>query len=160
MKKILLLIWISISLILTGCSKSYADNDQVKIGTIVELTGSIPAVGASSKNAAEMAVKEINSQGGLTINGKKTPVKLIIEDNGAQADQSAAAAQKLITQDNVVAIVGPNASLGAIPAAEIAEDNKTVLITPWSTNPKTTLDPKTGKPKSYVFRQRFFCTAY
>jgi len=51
--------------------------------------------------------------------------------------------------------VGPNASLGAIPAAEIAESARLVLITPWSTNPKTTLDARTGKPKKYVFRACF-----
>jgi branched-chain amino acid transport system substrate-binding protein len=55
----------------------------------------------------------------------------------------------------VLAIVGPNASLGAIPASEIAEASQTLLITPWSTNPKTTLDNRTGLPKKYVFRACF-----
>ncbi|MBP1685528.1 MAG: ethanolamine utilization protein EutJ, partial [Deltaproteobacteria bacterium] len=55
----------------------------------------------------------------------------------------------------VLAIVGPNASLGAVPAAEIAESSKTLLITPWSTNPKTTLDARSGVPKKYVFRACF-----
>jgi branched-chain amino acid transport system substrate-binding protein len=61
----------------------------------------------------------------------------------------------LITQDNVVAIIGPNASRYAIPASEIAESNKVALISPWSTNPKTTLDANTGAPKKYVFRACF-----
>jgi branched-chain amino acid transport system substrate-binding protein len=99
-----------------------------------------------------LAVGEINSAGGIAINGKPYQVELIVEDNASKADQSVAAANKLISQDNVVAIVGPNASLGAIPAAEIAEYNKTLLITPWSTNPRTTLNTTSGKPKSYVFR--------
>jgi branched-chain amino acid transport system substrate-binding protein len=30
-----------------------------------------------------------------------------------------------------------------------------MLITPWSTNPKTTLDTRTGEPKKYVFRACF-----
>jgi branched-chain amino acid transport system substrate-binding protein len=112
----------------------------------------MPAVGASSRNAAELAVSEINSAGGFTLNGKSYPIELVIEDNASKPDQSVAAANKLISQDNVIAIIGPNASLGAIPAAEIAEYNKTLLITPWSTNPKTTLDTSSGKPKSFVFR--------
>lgn len=153
MKKIILLLTLSLGLCLVGCGKQ--DDNTIKIGAILELTGSIPAVGASSKNAAEMAVNEINAKGGITINGKPMPVKLIVEDNGAQADQSASAAQKLITENNVVAIVGPNASLGAIPASEIAENAKTVLITPWSTNPKATLDAQNGQPKHYVFRACF-----
>jgi branched-chain amino acid transport system substrate-binding protein len=61
----------------------------------------------------------------------------------------------LITQDNVVAIIGPNASRYAIPASEIAESNKVVLISPWSTNPKTTLKGDTTDPKQFVFRAAF-----
>jgi branched-chain amino acid transport system substrate-binding protein len=137
---------------LAGCGNSTNPQDTIKVGLIVELTGDMPAVGASSRNAAQLAVGEINAAGGIAINGKTYPVELVIEDNASKPDQSVAAANKLISQDNVVAIIGPNASLGAIPAAEIAEFNKTLLITPWSTNPKTTLDASSGKPKSYVFR--------
>jgi len=141
-------------LALAGCG-SQDDANTVKLGMIAELTGDIPAVGASSRNAAEMAVAEVNAAGGVKIGGQAYQLKLVVEDNNAKADQSAAAAHKLITQEKVVAIVGPNASLGAIPAAEIAESGKTLLVTPWSTNPKTTLDSRTGKPKEYVFRACF-----
>jgi branched-chain amino acid transport system substrate-binding protein len=79
----------------------------------------------------------------------------VVEDNAGKADQAASAAQKLITQDEVLAIIGPNASRYAIPASEIAESSETVLITPWSTNPKTTLDANTDEPKKYVFRACF-----
>jgi branched-chain amino acid transport system substrate-binding protein len=82
-----------------------------------------------------MAVREVNDAGGLTIGGQAYQVELAIEDNASKADQSAAAARTLATDASIVAIVGPNASLGAIPAAEIAESAGIVLITPWSTNP-------------------------
>lgn len=136
-----------------GCQKS--SDSTVKVGLIAELTGDIPAVGASCKNAAELAAKEINDAGGITVSGKNYKVELFIQDSAAKPDQAAAAAQKLITQNNVIAIVGPNASSNAIPASEIAETSKTVLITPWSTNPKTTQDSRTGEPKNYVFRACF-----
>lgn len=129
--------------------------ESVRVGVIAEITGDMPAVGASCRNAAEMAVREINASGGLDVGGKKLKVELFVEDNGGKADQSAAAAQKLITQEEVVAIIGPNASRYAIPASEIAEGNQTIFITPWSTNPKTTLDAVTGKPKRYAFRSCF-----
>jgi branched-chain amino acid transport system substrate-binding protein len=136
---------------IAGC-----DTDRsLKLGVITELTGDMPAVGASCRNAAQMAVDEVNAAGGLPIGGERVKLKLVVEDNAGKADQSAVAAQKLITQDEVLAIVGPNASRYAIPAAEIAESSNTVLITPWSTNPKTTLDASTGKPKAYVFRACF-----
>ncbi len=136
-----------------GCGSD--DSSKIKIGLIAELTGDIPAVGASCKNAAEMAVQEVNDAGGIQLGDKKYKIKLIIEDNAGKADQSASSAQKLITQQKVTAIVGPNASRYALPAAEIAETSKTVLITPWSTAPKATLDSKTNISKKYVFRACF-----
>jgi branched-chain amino acid transport system substrate-binding protein len=142
------------TLLLMSCGGAN-DSDTIKIGLIAELTGDVPAVGASCKNAAEMAVKEINDAGGLDLMGKKYKVNLYIEDNAGKADQSASAAQKLIAQQNVLAIVGPNASRYAIPATEIAESAKVALITPWSTTPKTTLDSKTGASKKYAFRACF-----
>jgi branched-chain amino acid transport system substrate-binding protein len=144
-----------VTMIATACGAGAGGPSTVKVGVVAELTGDIPAVGASCKNASEMAVKEVNDAGGLDIGGKKYKIELFIEDNAGKADQSASAAQKLITQQNVVAIIGPNASRYAIPASEIAESSKVVLITPWSTNPKTTLDAKTGAPKKYVFRACF-----
>jgi branched-chain amino acid transport system substrate-binding protein len=150
----LLIFLVVTSLLLVSCSGG-GGADTIKVGGIGELTGDIPAVGASFKNAAELAVAEINDAGGLEVGGKKYQIELLIEDNAGKAEQSASAAQKLITQDNVVAIIGPNASRYAIPASEIAEANQTVLISPWSTNPKTTLDANTGAPKKYVFRAAF-----
>src|SRR5512134_831744 len=126
---------------------SWAKEETIKVGVIAELTGDMPAVGASCRNAAEVAVKEINDAGGLPVGKSKMKLELVVEDNAGKADQSAATAQKLITQDEVVAIIGPNASRYAIPASEIAESSETVLITPWSTNPKTTLDANTNQPK-------------
>jgi len=147
-------VFIAISVILAlgvfGCSRN--DASQIKIGVIAELTGDIPAVGASCKNAAEMAAAEVNDAGGIQVGNKKYKINLIIEDNAGKADQSASSAQKLITQQNVTAIVGPSASLGAVPASTIAESERTVMLTPWSTNPKTTMDARTSRPKRYVFR--------
>jgi branched-chain amino acid transport system substrate-binding protein len=141
-------------LAVAGCGDRARDENTLRIGAIVEMTGDMPAVGARP------AMRRARGQraecgGGITVAGKPYKVELLVEDNAAKPDQSAAAANKLITQDEVLAIVGPNASLGAIPASEIAEASKTLLITPWSTNPKTTLDNRTGLPKKYVFRACF-----
>ncbi len=156
MKKVawMFMVMVIIGSLLTACSGTGASN-TIKVGVVAELTGDIPAVGASCKNAAEMAVQEVNDAGGLDVGGKKYKIELFIEDNAGKADQSASSAQKLITQQNVVAIVGPNASRYAIPASEIAESSKVVLISPWSTNPKTTLNAQTNEPKQYVFRAAF-----
>ena len=119
--------WVAVLLALavSGCSQPQGDGRTIRVGLIAELTGDMPAVGASSKNAAELAVREINATG-IKIGGQDYKIELVVGDNAAKADQAAALAHKLITQDEVVAIVGPNASLGAVPAAEIAESGKTL----------------------------------
>ena len=140
-------------LLLAGCGQPA--KTTVKIGLNVESSGDMPAVGASSKNAAELIVAQLNAAGGLAVGGQNYQVELVVGDNGAKADQAAATAQRLIAQENVLAMVGPNASACAIPASEIAESLKCVMISPWSTNPKTTINAATGASKSYVFRGCF-----
>ncbi len=55
----------------------------------------------------------------------------------------------MITEDEVLVIVGPQHSRRAIPSGEVANNYKTPMISPWSTNPKTT------KERPYVFRGCF-----
>lgn len=138
---------------LVGCGES--GPTPIKIGLNAELTGEMPAVGTSSKNAAQLFVDQINQAGGLLLDGEKRTIQLIVGDNGAKAEQAAAITQRLISQDEILAMVGPNASVCAIPASEIAESLQCVMISPWSTNPKTTVDATTGKSKAYVFRACF-----
>ncbi len=137
---------------LAACSRS--ERPAVKIGLNAELTGENPAIGASCKNAATLFVEQINSTGGIQVGDKKLPIQLIVRDNGGKAEQAVSAAQKLIVQENVLAMVGPNMSACAIPASEIAENAQCPMISPWSTNPKTT-QTATGTPKQYVFRTGF-----
>lgn len=122
---------------------------DLAIGVIAELSGEIPAIGASCKNAAEMAVADINGAGGVKIAGKAHQLRLVVEDSKGTAAEAAEALKRLASEDKVFAIVGPNASVGAIPAAQAAEDGKIPMITPWSTNPLTTAG------KKWVFRSCF-----
>jgi branched-chain amino acid transport system substrate-binding protein len=123
--------------------------DVIKIGFDIELTGDIPKVGEASKFTGEMLKEQINSKGGLKVGNKSYMLNFVYEDNETKAESAAAAALKLITQDQVLGIVGPQASKQAIPAGEVADSNQTVLITGWSTNPKTTAD------RPWVFRACF-----
>ncbi len=136
-------------LLLAGCTGQEAVEDAVEIGVIAPITGSIPVVGQSTVNAANLAVKEINDAGGLQVGDQQIQVTLVIEDDKDQTGAAVSAAQKLINQDNVVAIIGPQASRNAIPAATIAENAHVPMISPWSTNPDTT------SGKQYVFRAAF-----
>ncbi len=154
MKRLSLLIGLLIvmGLIATACQPK--GPETIKIGLNAELTGGVPVVGASCKNGAELAVEEINNAGGLEVGGRKYKIELLIEDNEDKAESAAAAAHKL-NAEGVLLMIGPNASRNAIPAAEVAEANKMPMISPWSTNPKTTIDATTGQPKKYVLRACF-----
>lgn len=134
------------ALALSGCGK---DSDTIKIGFNLELTGDIPKVGEASKFAAEMLKEDINSKGGLEVGGKKYKLEFVYQDNEAKAESAVNAALKLINQDNVVAIVGPNSSKQAIPAGATCNDSQVPMVTPWSTNPDTTKD------RPWVFRACF-----
>ena len=123
--------------------------ETIKVGFDIPLTGDIPQVGESSKYAAEMLKEQINGAGGVKVGDKTYQLEFVYEDNESKAESATAAALKLITQDQVLAVIGPQASKQAVPAGEICNSFKTPMITPWSTNPQTTLD------RPYVFRACF-----
>ncbi|GAB6039101.1 ABC transporter substrate-binding protein [Fundidesulfovibrio butyratiphilus] len=123
--------------------------DTIKIGFNIPLTGDTPKVGEMSKLSAEMLKDKINKAGGLDVGGKKYLLDFIYVDNEAKAESAVNAALKLIEGEKVLAMIGPQASGRAIPAAEVANNNKTVMVSAWSTNPKTTLD------RPYIFRACF-----
>ncbi|MEA3350264.1 MAG: ABC transporter substrate-binding protein [Chloroflexota bacterium] len=138
-----------ITLGLAACKSSPSQEQEIRIGVIAPITGEIAAVGQSTVNAAEMVAQEVNKAGGLEVDGQRYEITLIIEDNQDKEQAAVAAVQKLINQDNVVAIIGPQASRNAIPASNAAESSHIPMISPWSTNPKTT------HGKDYIFRIAF-----
>jgi len=149
MKKIILtLLALALAaIVLSACGGGGVDT--IKIGVNAPLTGDIPKVGEGTKYASEMWLEDINKAGGLEVGGKKYKVEVVIEDNESKAESATKANTKLITQDEVLAIVGPQSSKQAVPAGEIANNLKTPMVSPWSTNPNTTLD------RPWVFRTPF-----
>jgi branched-chain amino acid transport system substrate-binding protein len=127
----------------------WAQAETIKIGINAELTGDIPKVGEGTKFAAQMWLEDVKAAGGLAVGKKKYTVELVLEDNESKAESAVKVATKMITEDGVLVMVGPQASKQAIPAGGIANNYKTVMISPWSTNPDTT------KGRPYVFRACF-----
>ena len=141
------LIILTLVLCWAGCGP--APENEIRLGVNAELTGSKPTVGDSCRKAAELLAAQVNQEGGLKLGDKKYLIRLFVEDNEDKAESAAAAAQKLISQDNVLAIIGPNSSGNAIPAASICENAGVIMVSPWSTNPKTT------EGKKFIFRACF-----
>ena len=151
MKKGVLLagVTICIAAVLAFYSCGPKGPETIKIGINAPITGDIPKVGEGTKYAAEMWLEDINAAGGIEVGGKKYKVELVIEDNESKAESAVAVTTKMITEDGVLAIVGPQASKQAIPAGGKANELETPMISPWSTNPDTTKD------RPYVFRGCF-----
>ena len=123
--------------------------NTIKIGINAPITGAIPKVGEETKSTALMWSDEVNKNGGLEIGGKKYKIELVIKDNESKAEAAVYLNTKMIIDDEVLIIIGPQSSKQAVPAGAIANYNRTPMISPWSTHPLTTLK------RPFVFRTAF-----
>src|SRR5690242_17652654 len=121
---------------LPGASPQSAEIHMCLLAT---LSGSAAdVVGKSTVEGAQLAVKLVNDAGGVSVAGRKQRVVLSVEDDQDRVDAAIDAARKLITQQGVAVIVGPQFSRNAIPVAGVAESSRIPMISPASTRPETT----------------------
>ena len=152
--KSLILLIAALSLMLFGCppksetgggTSTAATGGDILVGEYGSLTGPQGTFGQSTHNGIMMAADEVNAAGG--INGRK--IKILTEDDQSKQEEAVTAVTKLISQNNVVAVLGEVASSASIAAAPICQSNKVPMITPSSTNPEVT------KKGDYIFRMCF-----
>lgn len=142
--------------VLAGCSGGdktsggSSDGDTIKIGANLELSGPVASYGEGIKEGIDLALEEINADGG--VDGKK--LEIVPVDNKSDAAEATNAAIKLTSQDKVVAIIGSATSGNTKAQTQIANDNKTVLITPSGTADDLTIGTD-GNVIDYVFRTSF-----
>jgi len=160
MKKLISLL-ISCTLIigsLTACSSGQekpstgnTDAKEVKIGINYELTGDVASYGNASVDGIMMAFDEINAAGG--INGMKiVPVKI---DNKSDSAEATSVATRLMTQEGVVACLGPATSGNFMATIPVAMGSKIPVISASATADKgVTMDDK-GNVNDFVFRLCF-----
>lgn len=117
--------------LLLSCAKK---EKVIKIGGVGPLTGSQAEVGQDLINGEKLAVEEINAAGGLL--GKK--VILVSMDDKADPKEAVSVAHKLVSDPQVVAIVGHLNSGATLPASRVYYQGNIVMLTPASTNPKIT----------------------
>ncbi|MGC6768548.1 ABC transporter substrate-binding protein [Enterococcus sp. LJL128] len=132
-----------------GTAGNKADGDTIKIGMNMELSGGVSAYGNAEKEGIELAIEEINEDGGVL--GKK--LELISKDNKSENSEAASVASNLTNEDKVVAVVGP-ATSGAVKATIPNMTKAGVpLITPSGTDDSITI--ANDKVQEYVFRSCF-----
>lgn len=141
--------------ILTGCageggSSSSAGGDTIKIGANLELSGGVASFGSSISKGIDLAVEEINKDGG--VDGKE--IEIIKVDNKSEGSEATSAAIRLTSKDKVTAIIGAATSGNTVAQAQIANDNKTILLTPSGTSPNVTVN-EDGSVNEFAFRTSF-----
>lgn len=140
--------------LLVGCGGEKKDSaaanaDKYVIGASFELTGNVANYGKSTLSGLKLAVDQVNKAGG--VNGKQLVV--VESDNKSEPAESGNSVTKLITQDKVVAVVGPATSGCVFAATPVVTSNKVPLIAPCATAPAITVD--NGQVKEFIFRACF-----
>lgn len=108
---------------------------DINIGVIASLTGPAAALGAETKKAVAMFPATVGSE----------KVNYILLDDGTDPTNAVKNARKLISEDKVDAILGPNLISTAMAIADVANGEKTPMV---SVAP---LDVS-GDKRGYVFR--------
>ncbi|MDF2891913.1 MAG: transporter substrate-binding protein [Clostridia bacterium] len=155
-KKISLFMTLLLALsLLTGCAQStsnVASNvpETIKVGLNYELSGGVATYGQSLTSGVELAVEEINKNGGVL--GKQ--LELVKVDNKSDNAEAANVSSRLATRDKVVAILGAATSGNTKAASPAANENKVPLISASATADDVTVDSN-GKVREYVFKTCF-----
>lgn len=122
----------SVLALTAGCSGGVAGGGSedsgegpIKFGMLAPFSGSESAFGAYMENGAELAVSEINADGGLL--GRD--LELVVEDDACDATTAVAGANKLVT-DGIVASVGGYCSGATLPTLPIFDEAGIPMVIP------------------------------
>ncbi len=106
---------------------------EIVIGLIAPLTGPVAAYGDQVKNGAQVAVDQINKNGGIL--GEQVVLKLA--DDAGEPKQGVSAANQIVG-DGIRFVVGPVTSGVAMPASDVLAENGVLMVTPTATTPDLT----------------------
>lgn len=124
MKKVLFIV-VSV-LILIGISLYLILKPQfINVGLIADLSGSNSSMGVSARNGVQLAMDEINSNGGV----KGYELRLIVKNHGGDRDQCYESTKELVDAD-VKVIIGPTLSGMADSVIRGTEDSDVLIIAP------------------------------
>src|ERR1039458_2285232 len=109
-----------LALISAGCQASA----QIKIGSVLSVTGPASFLGDPEKRTLEIYVNEINAKGG--VNGQK--LQLIVYDDAGNANNARTFATRLVEEDKIDAMVGGSTTGSTLAMIPVFEDAKIPFI--------------------------------
>ena len=127
------LFWLFFGTVVLSLLVSCSSSEPILIGVAVELSGSRGKIGVAIRNGAQLAVDQINSEGG--INGRE--IKLIILDDKGNADTALQVDQELIDL-GVIAILGHVTSQQTEAVYQLVNEAGVILMGATSSSPKFT----------------------
>lgn len=138
--------------LLAGCgsgSSGSSNSDAIKLGVNYELSGPVATYGDASVQGIELAVEEINAAGG--IDGK--PIEIIKYDTKSEPAEATTLATKLMTQDDVITVIGPATSGSFKATIPVANQNHVPVVSGSATAEDVTVS--NGQVQEYAFRTCF-----
>ncbi len=114
----------------TGCRKESKQRQEqpVRIGAIVPLTGDAAGYGISLKKGMDLAVEELNKQP----DSAGRHLNIVFEDDRNLPQAGVSAFNKLVSVNHVPMVLGAMFSAVTLAIAPIAENQKIVLLSPTS----------------------------
>lgn len=150
MKKVLALV-LAVLMIVSMCACSSAKKgdtvETIKIGLAFPMSGTAAMAGKYSTHGADVLKEELG--GKITVGDKEYPVEFVTMDTEGSEEKTTNVYQKLIEEEKVIAIVGPDSSKCMLAAAPIAQNAKCPAITTFGTNTAVT------EVGNYIFRACF-----
>lgn len=123
-------------------TSSPATGEPIVIGALLPLSGSGAAYGKPIRQVLEIAVKQVNENGGVN----NHPLKLEFDDGVCKAEPAKIAIENLVNLKKVKYVIGGVCSSETLTAAPVAEEKKVVMLSPASSNQEIT------KAGDFVFR--------
>lgn len=102
--------------------------DEIVIGASIPLSGPLAGFGLYQKWGYETAVKDQNKAGGILVDGKKLPVRLVIRDDKTDPNVTAGNTESLLSRDNAVALLGSCTPALVNAGALVAERRKVPIV--------------------------------
>jgi len=150
-KKLLLIplaLLLVVSLVAIGCPGGQpAEEKTLRVGMILGITGFFSVREVPDMNQGQACADMINEQGGITVNGDKYMVELVVADTKSTFDGVTAAANKLVYDEGIDLIIGPTAFF-APAAGAVCDPEKVLRMNTWVVNTPGEMDAST--PYSFM----------
>jgi branched-chain amino acid transport system substrate-binding protein len=137
-------LWLLVALgsLCSACSRGFGDSDLLTVGAFFSLSGADAVLGNESREGVELATDEINAAGGI----KGARVRLFMEDDKSNLQETSTRVSQLIERDNVIAVLGEVVTARSKAAGLVANKKHIPMISPSSAGAEVT------QGKEYVFR--------